>query len=67
MTDGLLICQIRYGVSTEDAKDELWLILRESGYNPDNLAICDWPREAKKSQPEWLSQALNEGDGVYRP
>lgn len=21
----------------------------------------------RKSQPEWLSQALNEGDGVYRP
>ena len=24
-------------------------------------------RKACNGQPEWLSQALNEGDGVYRP
>lgn len=26
-----------------------------------------WNRRVVDSQPEWLSQALNEGDGVYRP
>lgn len=27
-----------------------------------------WVENAKlKREPEWLSQALNEGDGVYRP
>jgi len=24
----------------------------------------EWP---KRTQPEWLSQALNEGDGTYKP
>lgn len=24
-------------------------------------------KERKATAPEWLSQALNEGDGVYRP
>jgi hypothetical protein len=24
-------------------------------------------KDVKKGDPEWLSQALNEGDGVYRP
>jgi hypothetical protein len=24
-------------------------------------------KDSAKHEPEWLSQALNEGDGVYRP
>lgn len=48
MTDGLLICQIRYGVSTEEAKADLSEILRDCGYDPASVAICDWPREVRK-------------------
>ena len=25
------------------------------------------PKERKATTPDWMSQALNEGDGVYRP
>lgn len=32
----------------------------------DLVAICLLAIDATKT-PEWLSQALNEGDGVYRP
>jgi hypothetical protein len=27
----------------------------------------DMVKTIKKSEPSWLNQALNEGDGVYRP
>lgn len=29
--------------------------------------IATMPWGEKKGEPEWLSQALNEGNGVYRP
>lgn len=45
-----------------------------SGEGPIDLTwlLADWQRlkqlEAKsKDQPEWLSEALNSGDGTYKP
>lgn len=33
--------------------------------------VKDWQRlkemESKRSQPEWLAEALNSGDGTYKP
>jgi hypothetical protein len=33
--------------------------------------VKDWQRlkelESKRGQPEWLSEALNSGDGTYKP
>jgi len=42
-------------------------LVREQGFT-----FCEfWPEnnltEKKKCEPAWLNQALNEGDGVYRP
>jgi hypothetical protein len=41
-----------------------------TGYDGDKkvcIDILDLVDQNTKPKPDWLSQALNEGDGVYRP
>lgn len=33
----------------------------------DIMALERWLEQQPKKEPEWLNQALNEGDGTYKP
>ena len=54
---GLIACQVCDGTG-KGRIDIDWL-------------VKDWQRlkemESKRGQPEWLSEALNSGDGTYKP
>ena len=44
-------------------------LLYKAGQDPRALykRIVEHNKAQKPKQPEWLSQALNEGNGVYKP
>lgn len=53
--------------NTEYLQDQLQNALNELEDAKARIAQLEQELREEKGQPDWLSQALNEGGGIYKP